>query len=40
MESYQPLSSAGTLDEKRQQALEQCDRLIKDVAKRVDRLKE
>jgi len=27
MESYQPLSSAGTLEEKRQQALEQCDRL-------------
>jgi len=40
MESYQPLSSAGTLDEKRQQALEQCDRLIKDFAKRADRLKE
>ena len=40
MESYQPLSSAGTLEEKRQQVLEQCDRLIKDFAKRADRLKE
>lgn len=39
MERYNPLSPAETLEEKRQQALHQCDHLIKDFAKRADRHK-
>jgi len=39
MEKYNPMSPAETLEEKRQQALNQCDHLIKDFAKRADRHK-
>lgn len=39
MERYSPLSPAETLEEKKQQALHQCDHLIKDFAKRADRYK-
>jgi hypothetical protein len=40
MERYNPLNPAETLDEKRQQALQHCDHLIQDFAKRADRHKE
>lgn len=39
IERYNPLSPAETLDEKQQQALRQCEHLIKDFAKRADRHK-
>jgi hypothetical protein len=39
MDKYNPLSSAETLDEKKQQALRQCDHLIRDFANRADRHK-
>lgn len=39
MERYTPLSTVETFEEKRQQALSQCDRLIQDFAKRADRHK-
>jgi hypothetical protein len=39
MERYDPLSPAENLEERKQQALHQCDRLIKDFAKRADRHK-
>lgn len=39
MEKHNSPSSAETLEEKRQQALQQCDRLINDFAQRADRHK-
>jgi hypothetical protein len=39
MERYNPSSPAETLEERKQQALHQCDHLIKDFAKRADRHK-
>lgn len=39
MEKHNPLSAVETFQEKRQQALQQCDRLIHDFAKRADRHK-
>jgi Protein of unknown function (DUF4231) len=39
MERDNPLFPAENLEERRQQALHQCDRLIKDFAKRADRHK-
>ena len=39
MEKYNPLSPVETLEERKQQALNQCDYLIKDFAKRADRHK-
>ena len=39
MDRYNPLSSAETLEEKKQQALRQCDHLIRDFANRADRHK-
>lgn len=39
MERYNPLSPAENLEERKQQALHQCDHLIKDFAKRADRHK-
>lgn len=39
MERYNPLSPVETLEERKQQALNQCDYLIKDFAKRADRHK-
>ncbi|MBD1873246.1 DUF4231 domain-containing protein [Nodosilinea sp. FACHB-131] len=39
MDRYSPLSTAETFEEKRQQALSQCDRLIRDFATRADRHK-
>ncbi|WP_017298884.1 DUF4231 domain-containing protein [Nodosilinea nodulosa] len=39
MERYNPLSTAETFEERRQQALRQCDHLIQDFSKRADRHK-
>lgn len=39
MERYNPLSTADTLEDRKQQALHQCEHLIKDFAKRADRYK-
>ncbi|MGD1855496.1 MAG: DUF4231 domain-containing protein [Leptolyngbyaceae cyanobacterium] len=39
MEKYNPLAAAETFEEKRQQALYQCEHLIKDFSKRADRHK-
>lgn len=39
MDKYNPLSSVETLEEKKQQALRQCDHLIRDFANRADRHK-
>jgi hypothetical protein len=39
MDQYNALSSVETLDEKKQQALRQCDHLIRDFANRADRHK-
>ncbi len=39
MERYNPLSPAENLEERKQQALHQCDHLIKDFSKRADRHK-
>ncbi len=39
MDRYNPLSPTETLEEKRNQALAQCDHLIKDFSKRADRHK-
>lgn len=39
MERYNPMSPADNLEERKQQALQQCDHLIKDFAKRADRHK-
>jgi hypothetical protein len=39
MERYNSLSTVETFDEKRQQALHQCEHLIKDFSKRADRHK-
>ncbi|NEQ47180.1 MAG: DUF4231 domain-containing protein [Leptolyngbya sp. SIOISBB] len=39
MERYNPLSAADTLEDRKQQALHQCEHLIKDFAKRADRHK-
>ncbi len=39
MDRYNPLSPAETLEERKQQALNQCNHLIKDFAKRADRHK-
>ncbi|MEM1291950.1 MAG: DUF4231 domain-containing protein [Cyanobacteria bacterium P01_H01_bin.162] len=39
MARYKPLSPTSTLEERRQQALEQCDHLIRDFAQRANRHK-
>ncbi|MDB9525273.1 DUF4231 domain-containing protein [Oscillatoria sp. CS-180] len=39
LKRYNPLAPVSTLEEKREQALEQCDYLIRDFAKRADRYK-
>lgn len=39
MERYNPLSPVETLEERKQQALHQCDYLVKDFSKRADRHK-
>ena len=39
MEKYSPLSPVETFEERQQQALHQCDHLIKDFARRADRHK-
>ncbi|MEL6224860.1 MAG: DUF4231 domain-containing protein [Cyanobacteria bacterium J06627_8] len=39
MERYNSLSPAETLEDRKQQALQQCDHLIRDFAKRADRHK-
>jgi hypothetical protein len=39
MERYNPLSPAATFEEQQQQALHQCDHLIRDFAQRADRNK-
>ncbi|MEM1280329.1 MAG: DUF4231 domain-containing protein [Cyanobacteria bacterium P01_H01_bin.152] len=39
MERYNPLSAADTLEDRKQQALHQCEHLIKDFANRADRHK-
>jgi hypothetical protein len=39
MKQYHPLSPTGTLDERKQQALDQCDQLIQDFIQRADRHK-
>ena len=39
MDRYKPVSPAETLEEKKKQALDQCEHLIRDFAKRADRHK-
>ena len=39
MNKYKPILSAETLEEKKKQALDQCEHLIKDFARRADRHK-